>query len=122
MKPIYLFLIAIILSTLGCKSPENLTFKDGKVIIYGHSDIQNIDLQIIMVKVVDVRGMSGKRNYIGFIDSVNNFKFEIDLPNTQDISLSYNKYLTLFVSPGDSFSFISINFSIPAQTLKWLTI
>lgn len=109
MKRIYTSLLTVLLSTFLCNAQESTIFKNGKVIICGHSDVHKNELQTIAIDIGGITDMRGL-NYVDFINNeTGNYKFKIDISNAQDVSLEYNnKKLTVFVSPGDSL-FISFD-------------
>lgn len=110
-----LFLLTVLASILNCNAQEREILKNGKAIICGHSDMHKNELQTITVDILGVIDMEG-RNYISFIDNkTGNFRFEVDLSNSLDINIEYNKMFKVFIAPGDS---LFINFDNSFDTCQ----
>lgn len=99
-----LSLFAVFLFYLVSCSDKSTNLKGDRVIVCGHSDISGPELQTIKVKFVSVTSFNlSKIEYLEYIDKeTGDFRFEFQLLNPLDILLTYNKSLTLLLSPGDS--------------------
>lgn len=115
MKSIHAIVILLIAATFSCTFQEQSTFKKGKAIICGHSDIQRSELQTLSLNVLGLTEIEGK-TYIAFIDKTSgSFRFEIEIAYPQDVDIEYNKMLKVYVAPGDS---LCINFDNSFDTCQ----
>ncbi|WP_299114182.1 thioredoxin-like domain-containing protein [uncultured Winogradskyella sp.] len=106
MKIIKLTLLLLIFVSCN-KDNKDLTesLKDTKTLIQGHiKNYKNSDEQK-QVTLYFNNEILQQQSFKIDIDSLGNFKTEIDLPFQQDVNIYYKGWLTFIVKPSDSISF-----------------
>ncbi len=100
-KKIILALNLILLISYSCKKQSTPELKKGKVIVAGK--FLDIPKKISTITIAFEDAVRNSVNLTEIIDTnIDEFKFEFDLFNPQNLTLKCGKYLTLYLSPGDS--------------------